>query len=173
MKDSGRDSWHFWDSSSLEGDHIKASVWTPRNFWHHQWYKGEENWGWKRGNRRQGLAEREDSKSRQWRNNLFGWAGLSGHHDNDDDDDEWHWHIHLIGWGSLSDDSIFLIRWWHTLPPERTQPKKLCTANFSSGTLKTLIDGPLWLKNKIFWRRPAEKKHFSSLPKARTPLSSG
>ena len=38
----------------------------------------------------------------------------------------------------------------HTLPPERTQPKKLCTANFSSGTLKTLIDGPLWLKNKIF-----------------------
>ena len=37
-----------------------------------------------------------------------------------------------------------------TLPPERTQPKKLCTANFSSGTLKTLIDRPLWLKNKIF-----------------------
>ena len=59
------------------------------------------------------------------------------------------------------------------LPPERTQPKKLCTANFSSGTLKTLIDRPLWLKNKIFWRRPAEKKHFSSLPRARTPLSSG
>ena len=58
-----------------------------------------------------------------------------------------------------------------TLPPERTQPQKLCTANFSSGTLKTLIDGPLWLKNKIFWRRPAE--HFSSLPRARTPLSSG
>ena len=26
----------------------------------------------------------------------------------------------------------------HTLPPERTQPQKLCTANFSSGTLKTL-----------------------------------
>ena len=61
----------------------------------------------------------------------------------------------------------------NTLPPERTQPKKLCTANFSSGTLKTLIDGPLWLKNKKFWQRPAEKKHFSSLPRARTPLSSG
>ena len=60
MKDSGRDSRHFWDSSSLEGDHIKASVWTPRKFWHQQWYKGEENWGWKRGNRRRGLAERED-----------------------------------------------------------------------------------------------------------------
>ena len=26
----------------------------------------------------------------------------------------------------------------NTLPPERTQPKKLPTANFSSGTLKTL-----------------------------------
>ena len=37
-----------------------------------------------------------------------------------------------------------------TLPPERTQPKKLCTANFSSGTLKTLIDRALWLKNKFF-----------------------
>ena len=37
-----------------------------------------------------------------------------------------------------------------TLPPEGTQPKKLCTANFSSGTLKTLINLPLMLKNKIF-----------------------
>ena len=37
-----------------------------------------------------------------------------------------------------------------TLPPERTQPKKMFTANFSSGTLKTLIDRPLWLKNKKF-----------------------
>ena len=37
-----------------------------------------------------------------------------------------------------------------TLTPERTQPKKLCTANFSSGTLKTLINELLRLKNKIF-----------------------
>ena len=37
-----------------------------------------------------------------------------------------------------------------TLPPERTQPQKLCTANFSSGTLKTLINRLLRLKNKIF-----------------------
>ena len=70
-------------------------------------------------------------------------------------------------------DIYIHVQYTRTLPPERTQPKKLCTANFSSGTLKTLIDGPLWLKNKIFWRRPAEKKHFSSLPRARTPLSSG
>ena len=34
--------------------------------------------------------------------------------------------------------------------PERTQPKKLCTANFSSGTFKTLIDRPLWLKKQFF-----------------------
>ena len=38
----------------------------------------------------------------------------------------------------------------NTLPPERTQPHKLCTANFSSGTLKTLINRLLRLKNKIF-----------------------
>ena len=38
----------------------------------------------------------------------------------------------------------------YTLPPERTQPQKLCTANFSSGTLKTLINRLLRLKNKIF-----------------------
>ena len=37
-----------------------------------------------------------------------------------------------------------------TLPPERTQPQKLCTANFSSGTLKTLINRLLRLKNKNF-----------------------
>ena len=34
------------------------------------------------------------------------------------------------------------------LPPERTQPQKLCTANFSSGTLKTLINRLLRLENK-------------------------
>ena len=49
-----------------------------------------------------------------------------------------------------------------TLPPERTQPQKLCTANFSSGTLKTLINRLLRLKNKIFWRAPCEKKPFFS-----------
>ena len=49
-----------------------------------------------------------------------------------------------------------------TLPPERTQPQKLCTANFSSGTLKTLINRLLRLKNKIFWRDPCEKKPFFS-----------
>ena len=27
-----------------------------------------------------------------------------------------------------------------TLPPDRTQPQKLCTANFSSGTFKILIN---------------------------------
>ena len=48
-----------------------------------------------------------------------------------------------------------------TLPPERTQPQKLCTANFSSGTLKTL-NRLLRLKNKIFWRAPCEKKPFFS-----------
>ena len=37
-----------------------------------------------------------------------------------------------------------------TLPPESAQPQKLCTANFSSGTLKTLINRRLRLKNKIF-----------------------
>ena len=37
-----------------------------------------------------------------------------------------------------------------TPPPESAQPQKLCTANFSSGTLKTLINRPLRLKNKIF-----------------------
>ena len=51
---------------------------------------------------------------------------------------------------------------WSTLPPERTQPQKLCTANFSSGTLKTLINRLLRLKNKIFWRDPCEKKPFFS-----------
>ena len=51
---------------------------------------------------------------------------------------------------------------WSTLPPERTQPQKLCTANFSSGTLKTLINRLLRLKNKIFWRDPCEKKRFFS-----------
>ena len=60
-----------------------------------------------------------------------------------------------------------------TLPPESAQPQKLCTANFFSGTLKTLINWPLRLKNKIFWRDPAENKHFSSLPRAKTPVSSG
>ena len=47
---------------------------------------------------------------------------------------------------------IVMKDWCHlsTLPPERTQPKKLCTANFPSGTLKTLIDRPLWLKKQIF-----------------------
>ena len=35
-------------------------------------------------------------------------------------------------------------------PQERTQTQKLCTANFSSGTLKTLINRLLRLKNKIF-----------------------
>ena len=49
-----------------------------------------------------------------------------------------------------------------TLPPERTQPQKLCTASFSSGTLKTLINRLLRLKNKIFWRAPCEKKPFFS-----------
>ena len=49
-----------------------------------------------------------------------------------------------------------------TLPPERTQPQKLSTANFSSGTLKTLINRLLRLKNKIFWRDPCEKKPFFS-----------
>ena len=43
-----------------------------------------------------------------------------------------------------------------TPAPEIAQPQKMCTANFSSGTLKTLINLPLMLKNKIFWRRPAE-----------------
>ena len=71
MKDSGRDSRRVWDSSSLEGDHFKVSVWTPGKFWH-QRYKGEENRGWKRGNRRRGLAEREYSESWQWRNHLIG-----------------------------------------------------------------------------------------------------
>ena len=37
--------------------------------------------------------------------------------------------------------SLLQERKLNTLPPERTQPKKLCTANFSSGTLKTLIVG--------------------------------
>ena len=54
------------------------------------------------------------------------------------------------------------VRSYHTLPPERTQPQKLCTANFSSGTLKTLINRLLRLKNKIFWRAPCEKKPFFS-----------
>ena len=47
-----------------------------------------------------------------------------------------------------------------TLPPDRTQPQKLCTANFSSGTFKTLINRLLRLKNKIFWRDPGEKMPF-------------
>ena len=85
--------------------------------------------------------------------------------------------LRSVRWFETSEfDDISRITKTHcptTLPPNRTQPKKLCTANFSSGTLKTLIDGPLWLKNKKIWRRPAEKKHFSSLPRARTPLSSG
>ena len=38
----------------------------------------------------------------------------------------------------------------HTPPPESAQPQKLCTANFSSGTLKTLINRLLRLKNKTF-----------------------
>ena len=37
-----------------------------------------------------------------------------------------------------------------TLPPDRTQPQKLCTANFASGTLKTLINRLLRLKIKKF-----------------------
>ena len=46
-----------------------------------------------------------------------------------------------------------------TLPPERTQPQKFFTANFSSGTLKTHKNGPLRLKNKfisrlLFAKRP-------------------
>ena len=32
-----------------------------------------------------------------------------------------------------------MLHWHITLPPDRTQPQKLCTANFSSGTFKTLI----------------------------------
>ena len=59
-----------------------------------------------------------------------------------------------------------------TPPPESAQAQKLCTANFSSGTLKTLINRPLRLKNKIFWWVPVKKKHVSSLPRAWTPLSS-
>ena len=37
-----------------------------------------------------------------------------------------------------------------TLPPDKTQLQKLCTANFSSGTFKTLINRLLRLKIKIF-----------------------
>ena len=47
-----------------------------------------------------------------------------------------------------------------TLPPDRTQLQKLPTANFSSGTFKTLINRLLRLKNKIFWRDPGEKMPF-------------
>ena len=39
--------------------------------------------------------------------------------------------------------------WVPTLPPDRTQPQKLCTANFSSRTFKTLINRLLRLKIKI------------------------
>ena len=61
-------------------------------------------------------------------------------------------------WMSLSDaraegtvqNMFALLKALATLPPERTQPQKLCTANFSSGTLKTLINRLLRLKNKIF-----------------------
>ena len=35
-----------------------------------------------------------------------------------------------------------------TLPPERTQPQKLCTANFSSGILKTHRNKQLGLKKQ-------------------------
>ena len=45
-----------------------------------------------------------------------------------------------------------------TPPPERTQPQKLCTANFSSGTLKTHKSRPLRLKNNFFWWHIFDKK---------------
>ena len=67
--------------------------------------------------------------------------------------------IYKVTTGPLTD---ILSRHKRTLPPERTQPQKLCTANFSSGTLKTLINRLLRLKNKIFWRAPCEKKPFFS-----------
>ena len=54
--------------------------------------------------------------------------------------------------------------WDPTLPPERTQPQKLCTANFYSGTLKTLINRLLRLKIKKIWRAPCEKMPFWFLP---------
>ena len=67
----------------------------------------------------------------------------------------------ILGW---SVTATLKLSWFNsaTLPPERTQPQKLCTANFSSGTLKTLINRLLRLKNKIFWRAPCEKKPFFS-----------
>ena len=37
-----------------------------------------------------------------------------------------------------------------TLPPDRTQPQKLCTASFSSGTFKTLIIDYSGQKSKKF-----------------------
>ena len=39
----------------------------------------------------------------------------------------------------------------HILPPERTQPQKLCTANFPSEILKTHKDRPSRLKKTIFF----------------------
>ena len=48
-----------------------------------------------------------------------------------------------------------------TPPPERTQPQKLCTANFSSGTLKTHKSRPLRLKNNFFDDISLKKNHFS------------
>ena len=38
----------------------------------------------------------------------------------------------------------------YTPPPESAKPQKLFTADFSSGTIKTPINRPLSLKNKIF-----------------------
>ena len=80
---------------------------------------------------------------------------------------EWFGHS-LWGRGQVKNFSVCFLRTSQlscllcTLPPERTQPQKLCTANFSSGTLKTLINRLLRLKNKIFWRAPCEKKPFFS-----------
>ena len=47
-----------------------------------------------------------------------------------------------------------------TLPPDRTQPQKLCNAHFSSGTLKTLINRLFRLKIKKIEEILERKCHF-------------
>ena len=59
--------------------------------------------------------------------------------------------INAHSWNSLGTENFFTKATnVHILPSEKTQPQKLCTANFSSEILKTHKDRPSRLKNKIF-----------------------
>ena len=60
-------------------------------------------------------------------------------------------HPALSGFRFKCNDTILMYQEKDTLPPERTQPQKLCTANFSSGTLKTHKNRPLRQQKKALF----------------------